>query len=128
MGKAPSSVIGVDLGRTSIKSVLLNRRGANRYQLSGYAIHPVLAPIETADQLANELKEVFKDLGGAAKSCAVAVTSPDSIIRIIEQPETAVEMLREALRLNGMSLLNQDCRSFVIDCDLIPGGIAASEE
>ncbi|MEI9892671.1 MAG: hypothetical protein WDN28_01820 [Chthoniobacter sp.] len=27
--------------------------------------------------------------------------------------------MREALRLNGMTLLNQDCREFVLDCDRI---------
>jgi Tfp pilus assembly PilM family ATPase len=37
-------------------------------------------------------------------------------VRIVEQPETPPEVLRDALRLNGASLLNQDCRNFVLDC------------
>jgi Tfp pilus assembly PilM family ATPase len=43
-------------------------------------------------------------------------------------------MLRDALRLNGMALLNQDCRSFVIDCDRIskstvePGAEAQTQQ
>jgi Tfp pilus assembly PilM family ATPase len=39
------------------------------------------------------------------------------LLRIIEQPETPTALLRDALRLNGMSLLNQDCRDLVLDCD-----------
>ena len=59
-------------------------------------------------------------MGGSAKACAVGVSSPEALVRIIEQPETPPEILREALRLNGVALLNQDCREFVLDCDRIP--------
>lgn len=119
MAKAPSSVIGVDLGRYSLKSVLLQKKGSNRYVLTHFASHVVTEPAETADALAHQIKALFKEMGGTAKACAVAVSSPDAILRIIEQPETPPELLREALRLNGMTLLNQDCREFALDCDRI---------
>ncbi|EDY19549.1 Tfp pilus assembly protein ATPase PilM-like protein [Chthoniobacter flavus Ellin428] len=119
MAKAPNSVIGVDLGRYSLKSVLLQKKGSNRYVLTNFASQVVTAPAETADALAQQLKALFKEMGGSAKACAVAVSTPDALIRIIEQPETPPELLREALRLNGMALLNQDCREFVLDCDRI---------
>lgn len=119
MAKAPTSVIGIDLGRYSLKSVLLQKKGSNRYVLTNYASQVVTEPAETADALAHQLKSLFKEMGGSAKACAVGVSSPDAIIRIIEQPETPPELLREALRLNGMTLLNQDCRDFVLDCDRI---------
>ena len=50
------------------------------------------------------------------------MSSPQSIIRIIEQPTTPPNLLRDALRFNGLALLNQDCRDFVLDCDQIPAG------
>jgi Tfp pilus assembly PilM family ATPase len=34
-------------------------------------------------------------------------------------------LLRDALRLNGMALLNQDCKEFVLDCDKIETNEAA---
>jgi len=37
-----------------------------------------------------------------------------------DQPDTPPEILREAVRLNGLALLNQDCRNYVLDCDYIP--------
>lgn len=120
MAKAPTSVIGVDLGRYALKSVLLQKKGSNRFALTHYASHAFNEPADTAETLGRHLKTLLKEMGGSAKACAVGISSPESIIRIIEQPETPVQLLREALRLNGMTLLNQDCRQFVLDCDRIP--------
>ncbi len=119
MAKVPSSVIGVDLGRFALKSVVLLRKGGNRFAVTHYASHPLSEPIEDADHLARELKVLLKEMGGSAKVCAVSVSSPDALIRIIDQPQTPTEILRSALRLNGMTLLNQDCKEFVLDCDEI---------
>ena len=120
MAKALTSVIGVDLGRYSFKSVLLQRKGAGRFVVTHYASHVPSGPVDSADSLGQELKSLFKTMGGSAKACAVGVSSPDALIRIIEQPETPTHILRDALRLNGMALLNQDCKDFVLDCDQIP--------
>lgn len=129
MAKAPTSVIGVDLGRYSLKSVLLQKKGGNRYVLTHFASRILPAPIDSAEAMGIQLKALLKEMGGSAKACAIAVSSPDSLIRIIEQPETPPELLREALRLNGMALMNQDCREFVLDCDRIaaPGGAGETD-
>lgn len=119
MAKAPTSVIGIDLGHHSLKAVLMQRRG-DRHIITHYATRTLDEPATEASHVARELKALLKELGGTSKNCAVAVSSPDAILRIIQQPETPPEILRDALRLNGMALLNQDCRSFVLDCDHIP--------
>ena len=62
------------------------------------------------DDLSRELKQLLRDLGGGAKTCAFAVSDPSTILRIIEQPDTPVDMLRMALRLNGLAVLNQECK------------------
>jgi Tfp pilus assembly PilM family ATPase len=119
MPKPPASAIGLDVGRYALKSVLLQRRGS-RFAVTHFASQPLSAPVENAEHLGRELKTLFRTMGGGAKVCAVGISSPDALIRIIEQPETPTELLRDALRLNGMALLNQDCRGFVLDCDRIP--------
>jgi Tfp pilus assembly PilM family ATPase len=108
MAKAPNSVIGVDIGRFALKSVLLQRKSGNRVAVTHYGSH-----------IPKQLKALMKDMGGSSKNCVVSVSSPDALIRIIEQPETPTHLLRDALRLNGMSLLNQDVKNFVLDCDRI---------
>jgi len=120
MAKTLTSAIGVDLGRYSLKSVVLHKRSGGRFVLTHFASMPVDDSVErTPAAIGEQLKALLKHMGGSAKGCAVAVSSPDALMRIIEQPETPVELLRDALRLNGSTLLNQDCRNFVLDCDLV---------
>lgn len=120
MSKTPTSAIGIDLGRHSLKSVLLQRRGANRFVITHYASRVLETPIDTPERLQAEVSQLLKAQGGSAKVSCVALSESDSLIRIIEQPETPPTILRDALRLNGMALLNQECRDFVLDCALIP--------
>ncbi|MEI8340736.1 MAG: pilus assembly protein PilM [Verrucomicrobiota bacterium] len=124
MAKSPTQVIGVDFGRYAIKSVLLSKRGGKRFLLNGYAIRTLDTEVETPEQITRQIQQLFKEMGGSVQNCAVAVSCSDAVIRIIEQPETPTEMLREALRLNGMALLNQDVKEFVLDCDLIKSASA----
>ena len=120
MPKAPSSVVGIDLGRHALKAVHLLRKGP-RVVLQGYASRVTAGTDpKDADALAHHLKLLARDLGAGGKGTVVAVSRPDSLIRIIEQPTTPTYLLRDALRLNGLALLNQDCRDYVLDCDRIP--------
>jgi Tfp pilus assembly PilM family ATPase len=130
MAKTPTHVVGIDLGRHALKAAALTRRGANRFVLNGYAIRPVEGALDTPDQVARQVQALLGEMGGGAPQCAVAVSSPNPILRIIEQPETPTHILREALRLNGMALLNQEVREFVLDCDLLHanGGAEAPAE
>ena len=126
MAKSLTSAIGVDLGRYSLKSVLLQKKGGNRFVLTNFASLPCDGTVErTPAALGAQLKALVKQMGGTAKGCAVAVSSPEALVRIIEQPDTPPEILRDALRLNGMALLNQDCKNFVLDCDLIESAAPA---
>jgi type IV pilus assembly protein PilM len=120
MAKAPNSVVGLDLGRSSLKAVLLQRSGSERLSVTHFATQHTPTDLQSHEHLAGDIRALLKRMGGTAKACAVAVSSPGAIIRIIDQPETPTTLLREALRLNGMTLLNQDCREFVLDCDRIP--------
>jgi type IV pilus assembly protein PilM len=116
MAKRGNSVIGIDLGKHVFKGVVLHRKGESRYVLTSYASREVPEDLNTADDLAQQVKLLLKDLGGSAKGCAVAVSDPSSLLRIIEQPDTPVDLLRNALRLNGLAVLNQECKDFVLDC------------
>jgi type IV pilus assembly protein PilM len=122
MPKAPNSVIGLDVGRFAIKAVQLQRRGENRFAISHYATRQ-LDGGGAADgrMLGPAIREVIKQMG-SAKAVCVSVSSGESLIRIVDQPEMPTALLRDALRLNGASMLNHDCREYVLDCDRIPIG------
>jgi type IV pilus assembly protein PilM len=115
MAKRADSVLGIDLGKHILKGVALKRKGDSRFVLTNFATRPVPEEFASADDLSRELKQLLRDLGGGAKACAFAVSDPGNILRIIEQPDTPVHLLRTALRLNGLAVLNQECKDFVLD-------------
>jgi Tfp pilus assembly PilM family ATPase len=115
MARRGDSVIGIDLGKHAFKAVSLRRKSDSRFVLTGFASRDVPEEFKSADQLAQELKQLLREVGGGAKACAVAISDPASLLRIVEQPATPVELLRNALRLNGLLVLNQECKDFVLD-------------
>ncbi len=115
MARRGDSVIGIDLGKHSFKGVALQRRNDARIVLTSYASREVPPEMDSAEALAQQIKLLVKDLGGSAKGCALAFSDPSSLLRIIEQPDTPVPLLRNALRLNGLAVLNQECKDFVLD-------------
>src|SRR5689334_10517136 len=115
MAKTLTSAIGVDVGRYAIKGIMLQKKGG-RIVVSDCASQAVDESVERSpEELGKQLKALFKQLGGGTKACAVAVSSPESLLKIVEQPDTPPELLRDAIRLNGISLFNQDCREYVLD-------------
>jgi Tfp pilus assembly PilM family ATPase len=126
MAKRGNSVIGIDLGKRSYKAVLLNKKSETRYLLTSFASHEVPEELGTPDDIAQHLKQLLRELGGQTKSCALAISEPDSLLRIIEQPSTPPELLRNALRYNGLTMLNQECKDFVLDvASISPNGSVA---
>jgi len=94
MAKRGNSVIGIDLGKRTYKAVLLNKKSDTRYALTSFASHEVPEDVTTTDGVAQHIKLLLKDLGGFTKSCALAVSEPDALLRIIEQPATPPQLLR----------------------------------
>src|SRR5213079_544171 len=119
MARRGNSVFGIDLGKHVFKGVLLQRKGDNRFVLTSYASREVPEELPTPGDVAQQLRLLLKDLGGSASGCAIAVSDPESLLRIIEQPSTPIDLLRNALRLNGLMVLNQECKDFVLDCALL---------
>ena len=115
MARRSDSVFGIDLGKHTLKGVAIRRKSDARFILTSFASRPVPEEFASADDLARELKQLIRELGGGAKACAFAVSDPTTILRIIEQPDTPVDLLRNALRLNGLAVLNQECKEFVLD-------------
>ena len=119
MARRGNSVFGIDLGKHVFKGVLLQRKADDRFVLTSYASREVPEELTTPEELSQQLKLLLKDLGGNAKGCAIAVSDPESLLRIVEQPNTPIDLLRNALRLNGLMVLNQECKDFVLDCALL---------
>src|SRR5205823_11475456 len=83
--------------------------------------------VTTPEAIAHHLKQLLKELGSHTKSCAIGVSEPGALLRIIEQPSTPPELLRNALRYNGLGMLNQECKDFVLDVATISASAPAVE-
>jgi type IV pilus assembly protein PilM len=125
MARRADSVIGIDLGKHAFKGVALRRNSNARLVLTNFASREVPEVFASSDELAQHLKGLLRELGGGAKVCALAISDPNALLRIIEQPNTPVDLLRSALRLNGLAVLNQECRDFVLD--VAPVSVNGSE-
>src|SRR5437899_6439262 len=90
MAKRADSVVGIDLGKHVFKGVALRRKSDSRFVLTSFASRQVPEEFSSADDLAKELKLLLRDLGGSAKGCAIAISDPGALLRIIEQPATPV--------------------------------------
>jgi Tfp pilus assembly PilM family ATPase len=115
MARRGDSVIGIDLGKRAFKAVAIRRKSESRFVLTSFASREIQKEITTPEELAQQLKGLFRDLGGSGKGCALAISDPSSLLRIVEQPSTPVDLLRTALRLNGLAVLNQECKDLVLD-------------
>src|SRR6266513_5954714 len=115
MAKRADSVVGIDVGKHVLKGVALRRKNDSRFILTSFASRPVPEEFASAEDLSRELKQLLRELGGSAKACAFAVSDPTNILRIIEQPDTPLELLRTALRLKRRAVLNEECKDVVLD-------------
>lgn len=131
MARRGDSVIGIDLGKHAFKAVSLKRKTDSRFVLTGFATREVPEQFQSTDQLTQELKQLLRETGGGAKVCVLAISDPASLLRIVEQPRTPVDLLRNALRLNGLLVLNQECKDFVLDITPVTsngdGGVEAHD-
>lgn len=127
MARRGDSVIGIDLGKRVLKGVALRRRSDSRFVLTNFTSLKLEKDISDTDELAQHLKSLAKELGASGKGCAIAVSDPASFLRIIEQPNTPVDLLRNALRLNGLAVLNQECKDYILDVTPVLAGSSGDE-
>src|SRR5436305_9050511 len=79
MARRGDSVIGIDLGTRVLKAVSLRRKADHRFILTSFTSRELPQELNTADDLAQQIKQLLRDLGGSAKGCAVAISDPASI-------------------------------------------------
>src|SRR5207237_10908440 len=113
MAKRADSVVGIDLGKHVLKGVALRRKSDSRFILTSFASRPVPEEFASAEDLSRELKQLLRDLGGRIKVYEYEFSDRSTILPILEQPDTPVDLLRYALRWNGMAVLTPYGEEFV---------------
>jgi len=124
--KRRTQMISVDLGSRTTKAVLLERRG-EILALTRYALldAPIFEKRISPELLGEHLRSVADALGNTTKFFTVAVGLDDAVVRQIELPQIPIDEMRQILKVNHKSYLQQDLPNHAFDCYIIPPRLAA---
>lgn len=118
--KKRDQIVAVDLGGRTTKAVYMQRR-ENGLTLLRYAV--LDAPVQKSfavDTLSDHLNSIMEALGAKTKLVALAIGAGDSVVRQADMPAMPVADMRQILKINSKSYLQQDLSNHIFDCHIIP--------
>src|SRR5689334_12550718 len=128
--KGTDEVIAVDLGGRSTKAVHMQRKGSS-YVLCGYTVldAPLYEKTIPVDLLTEHPKTINQALGATkSRQVTLAVGVNESVVRLTEMPQMPVGDMRQILRNNSKTYLQQDLSGYVYDCFIFPALANANEK
>ena len=112
-------IMAVDLGSRTTKAVWLQHR-AQGFALCGFAIldAPIYEKTLPVELLSEHLKAVVQVLQAKTRHVALTAGGSDAHVRHADIPPMSVPDMRQVLKLNSKSYLQQDLAGHVFDCHL----------
>ncbi|HEY0456554.1 MAG TPA: pilus assembly protein PilM [Verrucomicrobiae bacterium] len=120
--KKRDHIVAIDLGSRTSKAVHLQRRG-DRFSLLSYAIldAPAQEKSFSSDVLGNHLRALNDELKNTrSKKITLTVGVTDSLLRQVEVPMMPAADIRQMLKFNSKTYLQQDLPDHVFDCFILP--------
>jgi len=119
--KKRDQLLAVDLGGRTTKAIHVQRKG-DGFALVRYAVldAPIYEKNVSADLLGEHLKTVTQALDGGTKVVSLAISVNDTIVRHAELPQIPVSDMRQILKNNSKTYLQQDLPNHVFDCYVLP--------
>jgi type IV pilus assembly protein PilM len=129
--KKRSHLIAIDLGSRTTKAVLLERRGEvlalTRYALLDAPVAEAGKKIST-EKLAEHLRAVASALGNATKHVAISVGVNDALVKLVDIPQMPLNEMRQVLKVNHKTYLQQELPNHIFDCYILPPRILTAAE
>lgn len=130
MFRKPSSIIGIDLGNSSLKIVQLQKKGEQYFLAKvGKIFHqqsPNQPESQTEQGFAAQLKELTSLVKTSGADVHYSINPPNSAIRYVELPKLPLQEVRAALKLNSAIYLRQNFDHYTFDvCPLDHEAVAA---
>lgn len=118
-GKTKDQTVAVDLGGRTTKAVQVQRK-ADGHVLTHFAVldAPVYEKTLSADLLAEHLKNVQQALGLKPKNMTIAVGVNDALMRHVEMPFMPIDDMRQILKMNSKTYLQQELTGYTFDCHI----------
>lgn len=119
--KKRDQILAIDLGSRTTKAVYIQRRGTD-FVFSRFVVMdaPIFEKTIPVDLLADHLKNVSQALDAKVKAVALAVGTNESGVRPTEMPQLPLNDMRQVLKNNSKTYLQQDLQGHVFDCFIIP--------
>ena len=118
--KRRDEIIAIDLGGRHTKAVRVQNKG-ERLSLVGYTLQdsPNEQSSPSVEVLAEHLKSVSRALGDGTKTVVVSLGVADTVVRRAEMPPMPVNDMRQMLKFNTKTYLQQDLPDHVFDCSVV---------
>jgi type IV pilus assembly protein PilM len=119
--KRRNQILAIDLGSRATKAVLLDRH-QDSFQLSRYGITdaPIYEKGIPQGLLTEHLRSVVETMSPRTRQVTIAVGAEDSILRSTEMPLLPINDMRQMLKFNAKTYLQQDLRDYIFDCYIVP--------
>ena len=120
-GKNRDQVLAVDLGTRTTKAVLLERRD-DGYSLARFTVQdaPIYDKALPQGLLTEHLRSIMEAMQPKTRQVTLSIGAADSILRSTELPLMPVAEMRQMLKFNSKTHLQQDLRDYVFDCYIVP--------
>lgn len=113
-------VVAIDLGGRTTKAVHLQRRG-DKFALANYALldTPIFEKGLSPELLSDHFKNLLRTLNSRTKQLTIALGVGETVFRQVEAPLMPIPDLRQMLKYNSKTYLQQDLPDHVFDCQYI---------
>ena len=128
-GRNRDQVFAVDLGSRTTKAVLLERRN-DGFNLTRFTVQdaPIYDKALPQGLLTEHLRAITETMQPKTRQVTLAIGAADSILRSTELPLMPVQEMRQMLKFNSKTHLQQDLRDHVFDCYIVPHASNAQSE
>lgn len=123
--KKRDQAFAIDVGARKTKAVMIQRRG-DRFALTGYKIvdAPVAEKSVPEDVLAEHLRTIAESMPAKGKvPVTITLGLEDAMVRHVEMPMMPADDIRQILKNNSRTYLQQDLSGYVFDCYFSPESI-----
>ena len=119
-------LVAVDLGSRTTKAVHVQRKGET-IVLTRYALldAPIYEKSFSVDLLSEHLKAVSKSLDARTKRLVLAIGVTDVVVRHADMPTIPVSDMRQILKNNSKTYLQQELPNYVFDCHILASSHSA---
>ncbi len=122
-------VVGLDIGRSSVKMVQLDRQ-SDQFCVVTAAMQEIersADPAEHQDKTAAAIRRCFAQSGRATRNVVCGVGGPDVMVRGFAFPNLPTEAIEQAVMLEAQQVCPLDIQSSVVDYQLLDSPAAKAE-